>query len=187
MKLQLLLTIFILTNTILLSQDKGDSKPDSSQYDETFLARWEDLISNGIALRKDSIIIDNEISEVILIPTDLPIKEDVNYSAVKNDTIYSLVVTRLNYTNVKFSIVGKHKQIIVFKRRDIAILESTFHLGAEGIYENKDGEMYPMNDYNIDENGDQKLLIPVGTTEAIHYYESTEGKPIELFFSKTDK
>lgn len=187
MKLQLLLTIVILTNTILFSQDNKGAMLDSSQYDEVFLERWGSLTSNRIILRKDSIIIDSVISEVILIPTDLPIKEDVNYSAVKNDTMYSLVVTRLNYTNIKFSIVGKHKQTIVFKRSDIAILESTFHLGAEGIYEHKDGEMYPMNDYNINENRDQKLLIPVGTTDVIHYYESTDEKQIELFFSKTEK
>lgn len=184
MKIQLILSIVLFMSSFLFAQEKRTLKQDSSQYDTQFVAKWGDLKSNGVELRKDSIIISGDIDHVVIIPTDLPLKQDVKYQAIKGDIIYDLVVNRLNYTNVYFSIVGIQGQKNVFERTDTAILESSFHLGSEGIYENNKGEIYPMNDYIITDVGEHKLLIPEGTTEVVHYYESTELKRIELFFKR---
>ena len=97
-----------------------------------------------------------------------------------------MIVNRQNYTDIQFSIIGTSNNNTVFERKDVAILESSFHLGSEGVYEKSNDEVYGMNDYNITDHGNHKLLIPVGTIEILNYYEPQKSGEIVLLFNRIE-
>ncbi len=162
---------------------------DSTEYDIDFISYWKYVKPYSLLITNDSIIVNNNRNDPILIPTDLIINQENYYESNINDTVYKLIVKRVNYTNIEYSIEGKLKNESVFTREGIAILESSFHLGAEGVYEKSEDEIYGMNDYNIkiNEQGEIKLLVPVGTDEIIDYVEQQGESKIYLSFKKIEK
>jgi len=182
----LIISIFISTSLFSQENTKTFLVLDSSQYDSNFIKYWEHVKNYGVIFSKDSIIIEGDKSNAVIIPTDLPLEQNVTYKAIQGDTTYILVVNRLNYTNIYFLIIGTKNNKTVFERKDTAILESSFHLGSEGVYEKSENEIYGMNDYNISDGNNHKLLIPVGTIEAINYYEPGKHKEIVLLFKKIE-
>lgn len=182
--------IIFLSLSSTYSQDNWDVHVnDSSQYDNGFLNHWQYVKPYSLKITNDSIIINNEYLDPILIPTDLTLNQETYYELKLNDTLYKLTVKRVNYTNVNYSIIGSTKNKIFFSRKGTAILESTFHLGCEGVYEKNEDEVYGMNDYNIEINelGEIKLLIPVGTDEIIDYIEQQGENKLYLSFNKIEK
>lgn len=162
---------------------------DSTQYDIGFLNYWQYVKPYSLTITNDSIIVNKEYHDPILIPTDLTLNQDSYYELKSNDTLYQLTVRRVNYTNIDYSIKGKTKNEVFFSRQGTAILESSFHLGSEGVYEKNEDEIYGMNDYNIEINGlgEIKLLIPVGTDEIIDYIERQGENQLYLSFNKIEK
>lgn len=178
----IILFVFLISHLLLSSQNDYNKVivKDTSLYDNDFITYWSYLKSYGVYISNDSIIVGGNREDVIIIPTDLPLKQEVKYETTKGDTNYLLIVNRQNYTNVCFSIIGTNNNDTVFERNNVAILEPSFHLGAEGVYEKSEDEIYGMNDYNITNHGKHKLLIPVGTIEVINYYEPQKYGEIVL-------
>ena len=185
--LGLLFALLICANSYSQNADSSVVVKDSSQYDRNFIKYWGHLRNHGVVISNDSIVVAGDKKDAIIIPTDLPLKQDVQFVAAKGDTMYVLTVNRQNYTNIHFSIVGSKDNLVVFERNDTAILESSFYLGCEGVYEKSEKEIFGMNDYNITNHGKHKLLIPVGTDEVIDYYEPAEPREIVLQFKKTEE
>lgn len=184
----IILFVFLISNDLLFSQNDYNKVVvnDTNLYDNDFINYWGYLKNYGVYISNDSIIVGGNREDVIIIPTDLPLKQDIKYKTTKGDTTYLLIVNRQNYTNVYFLIIGTNNNDTVFERKNIAILEPSFHLGAEGVYGKNDDEIYGMNDYNITNHGNHKLLIPVGTIEVINYYEPLNSGEIVLLFNKIE-
>ena len=180
--------IFLFSSVSLFSQENENTVVirDSGLYNINFIKYWDYLKEYDVLITNDSIIVSGNKANTIIIPTDIPLKQDVKYKAVNGDTTYILTVTRLNYTDIQFSIIGTCNNINVFERKDLAVLESSFYLGSEGVYEKNEEEIFRMNDYNISNHGDHKLLIPFGTIEVINYYEPLKSGKLVLFFKKIE-
>jgi len=187
MKISTLITL-ILYSTFLFSQEhkKEIVVKDSSEYDIGFIKYWNHLEDYNVVLSNDSIIIGGDKNNAIIIPTDLPLKQNIKYLTFQNSIKYELIVNRLNYTNIYYSIVGTKNQNIVFKRKGTAVLESSFYLGSEGVYEKSEDEIYGMNDYNINNSNNHMLLIPSGTIDIINYYGPNKQEQITLRFKKSE-
>lgn len=151
-------------------------------YDADFLSYWEYIKPHPIRFAQDSIVIDHDRDHPILIPSDIPLNQAVHYQCSTPDTLFDLVLTRVNYTNLEYSLVGKSGEKEVFSRKGIAKLEPTFYLGAEGVYEKNEDEVFGMVDYNIELNdqGEIKLMVPIGTLEVVDYLEVQEGGNLYL-------
>ncbi len=162
---------------------------DSAQYDIKFLNYWRHVKPYSLAITNDSILVNKEYNNPILIPTDLPLNKESYYELKSSNTIYQLTVKRINYTNIEYTIKEKTKHKIFFSRQGTAILEPSFHLGAEGVYQKDEDEIYGMNEYHAEMNElrEIKLLIPAGTDERIEYIEQQGETKLHLPFSKTVK
>ena len=159
---------------------------DSTEYDASFLKYWEHVKPFDLIMTYDSIIVNNEKNNPILIPTDLPKNIDVHYSCIADDTLYKLTVRRVNYTNLQYEINGILNLDTIFLRHGTAILDPSFYLGSEGIFEKSKVEIYGMNEYNIiiDKQVEAKLLVPSGTDEIIDYIENQNDIRRYLSFRK---
>jgi hypothetical protein len=157
--------------------------PNPSEYDSQFLKYWEYLKPHPVTIFMDSIIVNNARDYPVIIPTDLPLNEEIIYECIQDKIKYTLKVKRINYTNVEFSIIGLRKKKVVFERKGVSILEPSFHLGAAGVYE-KDDEVYKMNNYNVTvgKSEKQEFLIPVGTVNVIDYIENMNSNELVLSF-----
>lgn len=161
---------------------------DSTQYDIDFLQYWKQVKPYPVRIVNDSIIINDESESPVLIPTDLGLDQVYNYKCEVSDTSYILTIKRVNYTNIEYFIEGTANEVVVFGRKGVAILEPSFYLAAEGLFERGEDEVYNMNDYNIVLNdlGEIKLLIPEGTDKRIDYIEQQGARNIYLSFDKLE-
>jgi len=159
---------------------------DSTEYDAGFLIYWEHVKPFDLIITHDSIIVNNEKNNPILIPTDLPKNSDVHYTCIEDGVLYKLTVRRVNYTNLQYEINGILNFDTIFSRHGTAILNPSFYLGSEGIFEKSKDEIYSMNVYNIiiDKQVEAKLLVPYGTYEIIDYIEDQNNLRISLSFKK---
>uniref|UniRef100_UPI0040492FB8 hypothetical protein n=1 Tax=Flavobacterium sp. TaxID=239 RepID=UPI0040492FB8 len=182
--------VLFLALSFAYSQEVWDVKiKDSTQYDIEFLNYWKHVKPYALKITNDSIIVNKEYNDPILIPKDLPLNQAIYYELKSKDTLYQMTVKRVNFTNIEYTIIGKAKNETFFSRQGIAILKPTFHLGSEGVYEKSEDEFYGMNDYNITSNGldEMKLLIPTGTVEISDYIEQQGENKIYLSFNKLGK
>ncbi|MFY7669471.1 hypothetical protein ACOSP6_00150 [Tenacibaculum sp. MEBiC06402] len=157
-----------------------------TQYHIDFIEYYKKYENYGVLISNDSIIIGKKNESAIIIPTDLPLNREVKHETINENTLYTLIVKRQNYTDIFFTITGIKNHKIVFERNNIAVLESSFHLGSEGFYEKNEDEIYAMNDYNINDKEDKKLLIPTGDIGIINYFETNNEKEILLLFKKKE-
>lgn len=155
-----------------------------TEYDFAFIRYWEYLDPLSVIISKDSIVVNNNKEYPVMIPTGLPLNQDVIYETKRDKINYTLKVKRVNYTNVEFEIIGKRKKKIVLERKGTAVLVPSFHLGAAGVYEKSEEEVYRMDKYMISskEYTEQSLLIPDGTIEVIDYTEVIDSKELILNF-----
>jgi len=159
---------------------------DSTEYDVGFLKYWEHVKPFDLIITHDSIIVNNEKNNPILIPTDLPKNTDVHYTCIADGALYKLTVRRVNYTNLQYEINGILNFDTIFSRHGTAILNPSFYLGSEGVFEKSNDKIYGMNDYNIiiDKQVEAKLLVPYGIDEIIDYIEGQNDIKIYLSFKK---
>jgi len=151
---------------------------DSSNYSLEFLIPVTDRLNNAesVALIADSIIVNNDRADAIIIPTDLPLNEIIIYSAKRGDKLYKLTVKRINYSTVEYEYIQKEKNKIIVSRNGLASLAPTFFYGVEGTIETKD-KTYGMNkyiDYSVDCH--TYLLIGVGNISESEYHSDCDNK-----------
>jgi hypothetical protein len=191
-----LLAYFILTTNFQLgySQKTVQEKwkpaiKDSTKYDQDFLKYWQYVKPYKLKIINDSIIVNNEINSPIIIPTDYQLGKEFIFKVVSNDSIFKLAIRRINFTNFHYSIDIYYRDISVFLKSGVAILEPTFYLGSEGDFQANDGRVYKMNDYIISNEGnkDVMLMIPEGTKEAIYYIDKLSKRQIQFKLSEGNK
>lgn len=142
---------------------------DEKQYSETFLAEFKakHSIYETVALIGDTIIINNDRENIILIPTDLPLDRLVTYEENADGIKYTLTVKRINLSTLEYNyfetVNGKMKN----EKQGQADLEPVFYFGAEGTFEDENENVYGMNEYvNSSKDGCQTLIyIGVGSIE----------------------
>jgi hypothetical protein len=178
-------TIILFLGVILQMTSRAQSPPiifyisDSSNYSPEFLIPVTDRLRSknveSVTLIADSIIVNNNRADAIIIPTDLPLNEIIIYGAKRGDKLYKLTVKRINYSTVEYEYIQKEKKIIV-SRKGLASLAPTFYYGVEGTIETKD-KTYGMNKY-IDYSSDchTYLLIGVGNISESGYASECDNK-----------
>ena len=157
---------------------------DYSDYDSSFVSYWGYVRPYSVKFSEDSIIIDGNTNDAILLPTDLVLDETYTYRSTKNDTLFTLSVRRVNFTNVTFKMNAYAKSASVLELNGTAILRNTFYMGSEGVYEKSENESFPMNDFvcSINDSTYVAMLIPIGTNEIIGYSHDIKGSKTILRF-----
>lgn len=133
---------------------------DSTNYSPNFLKEFRKYFGcfDSATLSGDSIIVNGERKTYIKIPTDLPLDSVVLYKAKKNGKNYSLTIKRINYSTIEYVFNGQ---------KGVADLQPNFYLGAEGVFEAKNGKTYGMVKYNdLSEKRCKYILIGIGNIEA---------------------
>ena len=126
---------------------------DSSKYSQKFLDELRDLSPeyDTLILKDDNIILlsrlfngKDNISrlDTIKIPQNLPLNIHVIYQAERENKKYSLILKRVNYTNVEYELEINDLAI----RMGQVILSGGFILGAE-TYEDENGFTYGVTAY----------------------------------------
>lgn len=137
---------------------------DEKQYSKTFLTEFKvrHSIYETVALIYDTIIINSDRENFILIPTDLPLDKLVTYEESADGIKFSLTVKRINYSTLEyyyFEIVdGKNKN----EKQGQADLEPIFYFGSEGTFEDENENVYGMNEYVDSSILGCRILIYIG-------------------------
>ncbi len=157
------------------SQNKNQSQPtqfyikDEKQYSETFLAEFKakHSIYETVALIDDTIIINNDRENIILIPTDLPLNQPITYEESAKGIKYILTVKRINFSTLEYNYFETVNENKKNEKQGQADLEPVFYFGAEGTFEDENENVYGMNEYiNSSKDGCQTLIyIGVGSIE----------------------
>jgi len=184
----ILLTLTASTSIGGFAQANGVVVNDASQYDSSFIEYWGYLEKWGVQIMEDSIIVGGNVTDPIIIPTELPLNETLHYDCEKNGQNWSLSVERVSYTDIKFSIKGLHEDLMIFQGSGVAVLSPSFYLACAGVYEPSEDETFGMNNYlfkdgDFDSGG---MLIPEGTTEMIGYSHRIDGKEVVLRFIRNE-
>lgn len=137
---------------------------DEKQYSETFIAEFKakHSIYETVELIYDTIVINCDRENFILIPTDLPLERLVTYEERADGITYRLTVKRVNYSTIEYNyfeiVNGKRKN----EKQGLANLEPVFYFGAEGTFEDEGGNVYGMNEYVDSSIIDCQILIYIG-------------------------
>ncbi len=122
---------------------------DETRYSKTFIKEFKKYHSSyeTVSLIDDTIIVNNDRRELIIIPTDLPLKKTVTYEKTEKNKKKSLYITRINISTIEYNyyeIVNWRKEN---HRQGTADLQPTFYFGAEGTFDDENGITYGMNKY----------------------------------------
>ena len=122
---------------------------DKTKYSKQFISEFKKYhgIYETVSLIEDTIIINNDRKELIIIPTDLPLNKIIVYKNEDKENEQTLSVKRVNISTLEYNyykIVNGRK---VNERQGKADLQPIFYYGAEGTFEDKDENIYGMNRY----------------------------------------
>lgn len=137
---------------------------DEKQYSETFIAEFKakHRIYETVELIYDTIVINCDRENFILIPTDLPLERLVIYEERAEGIKYRLTVKRVNYSTIEYNyfetVNGKKKN----EKQGLADLEPVFYFGTEGTFEDEGGNVYGMNEYVDSSIIECQILIYIG-------------------------
>lgn len=121
---------------------------DESMYSPTFLTEFKarHSVYETVSLINDTIIVNNDRVGHIIIPTDLPLNQQVTYKKNEN---------------------GKKQGQKTNERQGTADLEPVFYFGAEGTFEDENENVYGMNEYidNSEKGCWTYIYVGVGSIE----------------------
>ena len=122
---------------------------DETKYSENFLSEFKKHheIYETVSLIEDTIIVNNDKENIIIIPTDLPLNKKVIYEKTEKEKKQVLTINRVNISTLEYSYYEMIKGRKTKERQGIADLEPTFYFGAEGTFEDEDENVYGMNEY----------------------------------------
>ncbi len=142
---------------------------DETKYSQTFLMEFKDRhsIYETVSLIDDTIIINNDRVEHIIIPTDLPLNQQVTYKKTVNGKKQVLTVKRINYSTLEYNYYEETNGQKTNQRQGIADLEPVFYFGAEGTFEDENENIYGMNEYIDSSEKDcwTNIYVGVGNIE----------------------
>lgn len=137
---------------------------DKTQYSETFLKEFKAKhnIYKTVALIGDTIIINEDRENIILIPSDLPLNRFVTYEEDTDGIKYTLIVKRINFSTLKYNYFETVNEKIKNEEQGQADLEPVFYFGAEGTFEDENENVYGMNEYISFSKDDCQAIIYIG-------------------------
>ena len=123
---------------------------DTTQYSVAFLKTLKESHAEykSVELHMDSIILDGNRKEPILLPNGLPLNVELVYEAHEKGTDTRMTIKRINFVSVEYKLETFADKKATFMVRGTADLEPTFYFGAEGIEENEKGETITLDNYN---------------------------------------
>ena len=122
---------------------------DETKYSENFLSEFKKYHGcyETVSLIEDTIIVNNDKENLIIIPTDLPLNKKIIYEKIEKEKEKVLIVKRVNFSTLEYY----HYEIVkgkkINEKQGRADLEPTFYFGAEGTFEDEDENIYGMNEY----------------------------------------
>lgn len=136
----------------------------NDDYSKSFINKFKRRYSSydSVALIQDSIIINRDVKNFIKIPTDLPLNKKVIYKSKLSNSSYTLSVTRVNFSTIKYAYQKVYRGIIQKFHRGEADLNPTFYLGSEAIFEDVKSNVYGMNEYINPKAKKQEITICIG-------------------------
>ncbi len=112
---------------------------DESKYSHTFLAEFKarHIVYEKVSLIDDTLIVNNDQIGHIIIPTDLPLNQEVTYQKTENSKKQILTVKRINFSTLEYSYYEESNGLKTNIKQGAADLEPVFYSGAEGIFEDE--------------------------------------------------
>lgn len=137
---------------------------DESKYSQTFLAEFKarHSVYESVSLIDDTITINNDKVGHIIIPTDLPLNQQVIYEKTEKGTKHILTVKRINYSTLEYNYYEEVNGQQTNQRQGTADIEPVFYFGAEGTFEDENENVYGMNEYIDNSEKDCWIYIYVG-------------------------
>jgi hypothetical protein len=178
-----ILTLFLLLNILNATGQEEWSLEvvEPSLYHSDFLTHWNWVKPYTVRISKDSIIVNNEIEDPIIIPTDLPENKQVQYMSQSKQITYRLSVCRVNYTDVLFEISGFSQNEVVYNLMDTAYLLPSFYNASDGTIEDENGNVFGLNNFFYDSDSSSgSLFIPDGFIEFIGF-KNENGLSIRFY------
>ncbi|MCR6639843.1 MAG: hypothetical protein NVV82_12910 [Sporocytophaga sp.] len=122
---------------------------DETTYSQIFLKEFKKRhsIYESVTLIDDTIIVNNDQVGHIIIPTDLPLNEQVTYTTAEDSKKSVLIVKRINYSTLVYSYYEVSNGLKTNERQGKAELEPVFYLGAEGTFEDEEENVYASVEY----------------------------------------
>jgi hypothetical protein len=143
-------TILLVITTLSVFGQKTDFYiKDEIKYSENFILEFKKYhgMYETVSLIEDTIIINNDIEGLIIIPTDLPLNKMITYGKSEKGKEQILTVKRVNISTIEYN----YYEIVNGKKRDErqgkADLEPSFHLAVDGTFEDENENTYGMNRY----------------------------------------
>lgn len=149
---------------------------DESKYSKTFLSEFKarHSVYESVSLIDDTIIVNNDKVGHIIIPTDLPLNQQVTYEKTEKGKKQILTVKRINYSTLEYIYFEEVNGKQTNQSQGTADLEPVFYFGAEGTFEDKNENVYGMNEYIDNSEKDCWLHIYVGVG-SIEKSQLTQG------------
>jgi len=122
---------------------------DETKYSKNFISEFKKYhgMYETVSLIDDTIIVNNDRKELIIIPTDLPLNKTIIYEKTEKEKEQILTVRRVNFSTLEYNyyeiVDGKKTN----ERKGKADLDPTFYNGAEGVFEDENENTYGMNKY----------------------------------------
>jgi len=142
---------------------------DESKYSQIFVTEFKERhsIYETVSLIDDTIIVNNDRDGHIIIPTDLPLNQQVTYQKTDNSKKQVLTVKRINYSTLEYNYYEDTNGQKTNPREGKADLEPVFYYGAEGAFEDENENIYGMNEYidNSEKDCWTYIYIGVGSIE----------------------
>jgi hypothetical protein len=142
------------TEESILSNTKKDTAiyvsftvDDPAQYSKQFLDSLKASHYQGsMKLQKDYILVGKDTTRF---PQDLDLDKEYLFTSDSGATKYTLKVTRLNLTDIKFDYSKTLNGSVVYQEDGVGTLTPLFFLGSENPNDSKTGEGYGAYQYVI--------------------------------------
>ena len=142
---------------------------DETAYSKNFISQFKQYhgMYETVSLIEDTIIVNNDREDFIIIPTDLPLNELFFYGKAEKEKEQILTVKRVNISTLEYTYYETVNGTKANGRQGMADLQPVFYFGAEGTFEDEDGTMYGMNKYTDYSGKDcwTSIYVGVGSTE----------------------
>jgi hypothetical protein len=139
---------------------------DETKYSKTFLEEFKQRHSLyqivSVSLIDDTIIINDDKEDFIIIPTDLPLNQVVIYENTEKEKKQILTVKWINFSTLEY----KYDEIIngqfVNQKQGTADLDPVFYYASDGCFEDENENIYGIIKYIKKKKKDGWIYIHIG-------------------------
>jgi len=200
----IILVMLIMAVSNQVSAQTENAKPtefyikDEIKYSENFISQFKKYHGiyetvSLIELIEDTIIVNSDRKDTIIIPTDLPLNKMIIYEKLEKEKKQILTVKRINISTLEYNYYEIINGKKVNERQGTADLDPTFHYAAEGTFEDENENIYGMNKYVDYSEKDlwcrTYILVGVGSIEksSLIYYHNTNKNKVEIPLTRQNK